>query len=62
MMKFLYIFCRVDSGETDKYSIISQRVNGNFRFPSISQKKMLISLKFPCKNDRETLVLLAVKL
>ena len=49
-------------GETDTFPKIYQRGNGNFRFPSISQINLLISLKFLSKNYGEILVFFAVKL
>ena len=60
MMKFHHIFCWGNFGETDSIPIISQRGNGNFRFPSISHRKLSISLKFLSKNYGEILVFFAV--
>ena len=59
MMKFHHIFCWGNFGETDSIPIISQRGNGNFRFPSISHRNLSISLKFPSKNYGEILVFFA---
>ena len=47
-------------GGTDIFSIIYQRRNGNFRFPSISDRNLSITLKFPSKNYGEILVFFAV--
>ena len=47
-------------GETDTFPIISQKGNGNFRFPSIFHRNLSNSLKFPPKNYGEMLIFFAV--
>ena len=61
MMKFHHIIYWGNFGETDTFPIISQRGNGNFRFPSIFHRNLSISLEFPPKNYGEILTFFAVK-
>ena len=59
-MKFHHIFSWGNFGETDSFPIISQRGNGNFRFPLISHRNWSIFLNFPSKNYGEILIFFAV--
>ena len=59
-MKFHHVIYWGNFAETDTFPIISQRGDGNFRFPSIFHRNLPISLKFPPKNYGEILIFFAV--
>ena len=59
MMKYPHVLCVGNFWETDTLLTVSLERNGNFRFRSISQRKLSVSPKFPCKNFWEIYIFLA---
>ena len=50
IVKFPHILCVGKFGETGTFLKVSYEGNGNFRFPSISQRKLSVSVKFHAKT------------